>query len=107
MPPVHYAGRALVIFPLEKLPHWLLEQKIKLINLQVGQKINLLLKKENNKIFLSRLSFSLNKITNVYLFENSEQNYNIKIINKILEKKNYLAKGFIKIVFIILHRNKG
>ena len=32
----------------------------------------------------------------MYLFENSEQNYNIKIINKILEKKNYLAKGFIK-----------
>jgi len=76
--------------------NFLLEQKIKLINLQVGQKINLLLKKENNKIFLSRLSFSLNEITNVYLFENSEQNYNIKIINKILEKKNYLAKGFIK-----------
>ena len=76
--------------------NFLLEQKIKLINLQVGQKINLLLKKKNNKIFLSRLSFSLNEITNVYLFENSEQNYNIKIINKILEKKNYLAKGFIK-----------
>ena len=76
--------------------NFLLEQKIKLINLQVGQKINLLLKKENNKIFLSRLSFSLNEITNVYLFENSEQNYNIKIINKILEKKNYLAKGVIK-----------
>ena len=76
--------------------NFLLEQKIKLINLQVGQKVNLLLKKENNKIFLSRLSFSLNEITNVYLFENSEQNYNIKIINKILEKKNYLAKGFIK-----------
>jgi len=76
--------------------NFFLEQKIKLINLQVGQKINLLLKKENNKIFLSRLSFSLNEITNVYLFENSEQNYNIKIINKILEKKNYLAKGFIK-----------
>jgi len=76
--------------------NFLLEQKIKLINLQVGQKINLLLKKENNKIFLSRLSFSLNEITNVYLFANSEQNYNIKIINKILEKKNYLAKGFIK-----------
>ena len=76
--------------------NFLLEQKIKLINLQVGQKINLLLKKENNKIFLSRLSFSLNEITNVYLFENSEQNYNIKIINKILEKKIYLAKGFIK-----------
>jgi len=74
----------------------LLKQKIKLINLQVGQKINLLLKKENNQILLSRLSFSLNEITNVYLFENSEQNYNIKIINKILEKKNYLAKGFIK-----------
>ena len=76
--------------------NFLLEQKIKLINLQVGQKINLLLKKENNQILLSRLSFSLNEITNVYLFENSEQNYNIKIINKILEKKNYLAKGFIK-----------
>ena len=76
--------------------NFLLKQKIKLINLQVGQKINLLLKKENNKIFLSRLSFSLNEITNVYLFENNEQNYNIKIINKILEKKNYLAKGFIK-----------
>ena len=76
--------------------NFLLEQKIKLINLQVGQKINLLLKKENNKIFLSRLSFFLNEITNVYLFENSEQNYNIKIINKILEKKNYLAKAFIK-----------
>jgi len=45
---------------------------------------------------LSRLSFSLNEITNVYLFENNEQNYNIKIINKILEKKNYLAKGVIK-----------
>ena len=45
---------------------------------------------------LSRLSFSLNEITNVYLFENNEQNYNIKIINKILEKKNYLAKGIIK-----------
>ena len=74
----------------------LLKQKIKLINLQVGQKINLLLKKENNKILLSRISFSLNEITNVYLFENNEQNYNIKIINKILEKKNYLAKGFIK-----------
>ena len=74
----------------------LLKQKIKLINLQVGQKINLLLKKENNKILLSRLSFSLNEITNVYLFENNEQNYNIKIINKILEKKNYLAKGVIK-----------
>jgi len=74
----------------------LLKQKIKLINLQVGQKINLLLKKENTKILLSRLSFSLNEITNVYLFENNEQNYNIKIINKILEKKNYLAKGFIK-----------
>ena len=76
--------------------NFLLEQKIKLINLQVGQKINLLLKKKNNKIFLSRLSFSLNEITNVYLFENSEKNYNIKIINKILEKKNYLAKGIIK-----------
>jgi len=74
----------------------LLKQKIKLINLQVGQKINLLLKKENTKILLSRLSFSLNEITNVYLFENNEQNYNIKIINKILEKKNYLAKGVIK-----------
>ena len=74
----------------------LLKQKIKLINLQVGQKINLLLKKENTKILLSRLSFSLNEITNVYLFENNEQNYNIKIINKILEKKNYLAKGIIK-----------
>jgi len=74
----------------------LLKQKNKLINLQVGQKINLLLKKENNKILLSRLSFSLNEITNVYLFANSEQNYNIKIINKILEKKNYLAKGVIK-----------
>ena len=74
----------------------LLKQKIKLINLQVGQKINLLLKKENTKILLSRLSFSLNEITNVYLFTNSEQNYNIKIINKILEKKNYLAKGIIK-----------
>ena len=74
----------------------LLKQKIKLINLQVGQKINLLLKKENNQILLSRLSFSLNEITNVYLFENNEQNYNIKIINKILEKKNYLAKGVIK-----------
>ena len=45
---------------------------------------------------LSRLSFSLNEISNVYLFENNEQNYNIKIINKILEKKNYLAKGVIK-----------
>ena len=76
--------------------NFLLEQKIKLINLQVGQKINLLLKKENTKILLSRLSFSLNEITNVYLFENNEQNYNIKIINKILEKKNYLAKGVIK-----------
>ena len=74
----------------------LLKQKIKLINLQVGQKINLLLKKENTKILLSRLSFSLNEITNVYLFANNEQNYNIKIINKILEKKNYLAKGIIK-----------
>ena len=76
--------------------NFLLKQKIKLINLQVGQKINLLLKKENTKILLSRLSFSLNEITNVYLFENNEQNYNIKIINKILEKKNYLAKGVIK-----------
>ena len=74
----------------------LLKQKIKLINLQIGQKINLLLKKENNKILLSRISFSLNEITNIYLFENNEQNYNIKIINKILEKKNYLAKGVIK-----------
>ena len=74
----------------------LLKQKIKLINLQVDQKINLLLKKENTKILLSRLSFSLNEITNVYLFANNEQNYNIKIINKILEKKNYLAKGVIK-----------
>ena len=76
--------------------NFLLKQKIKLINLQVGQKINLLLKQENNKILLSRLSFSLNEITNVYLFANNEQNYNIKIINKILEKKNYLAKGIIK-----------
>ena len=76
--------------------NFLLKQKIKLINLQVGQKINLLLKQENNKILLSRITFSLNEITNVYLFANNEQNYNIKIINKILEKKNYLAKGIIK-----------
>ena len=74
----------------------LLKEKIKIINLQIGQKINLLIKKENNKILLSRLSFSLNEITNIYIFANSEENYNVKIIDKILEKKNFLAKGVIK-----------
>jgi murein DD-endopeptidase MepM/ murein hydrolase activator NlpD len=74
----------------------LLKEKIKIINLQIGQKINLLIKKENNNILLSRLSFSLNEITNIYIFANSEENYNVKIIDKILEKKNFLAKGVIK-----------
>ena len=60
------------------------------------KKLIYLSKKKNNKILLSKLSFSLNEITNIYIFANSEENYNVKIIDKILEKKNFLAKGIIK-----------
>ena len=61
--------------------------------IQEGQAITIVFD-SNNKKNISRLSFALDNLSTAHLYANQDD-YDIKIIKKNLEKKNFLAKGVI------------
>ena len=68
-------------------------KKHDLRKIQEGQAITIVFD-SNNKKNISRLSFALDNLSTAHLYANQDD-YDIKIIKKNLEKKNFLAKGVI------------
>ena len=68
-------------------------KKYDLRKIQEGQAITIVFD-SNNKKNISRLSFALDNLSTAHLYANQDD-YDIKIIKKNLEKKNFLAKGVI------------
>ena len=68
-------------------------KKYDLRKIQEGQAITIVFD-GNNKKNISRLSFALDNLSTAHLYANQDD-YDIKIIKKNLEKKNFLAKGVI------------
>ncbi len=68
-------------------------KKYDLRKIQEGQAITIVFD-NNNKKNISRLSFALDNLSTAHLYANQDD-YDIKIIKKNLEKKNFLAKGVI------------
>ena len=68
-------------------------KKYDLRKIQEGQAITIVFD-SNNKKNISRLSFALDNLSTDHLYANQDD-YEIKIIKKNLEKKNFLAKGVI------------
>jgi murein DD-endopeptidase MepM/ murein hydrolase activator NlpD len=68
-------------------------KKYDLRKIQEGQTITIVFD-SNNKKNISRLSFALDNLSTAHLYANQDD-YDIKIIKKNLEKKNFLAKGII------------
>ena len=68
-------------------------KKYDLKKIQEGQAITIVFD-SNNKKNISRLSFALDNLSTAHLYANQDD-YDIKIIKKNLEKKNFLAKGVI------------
>ena len=68
-------------------------KKYDLRKIQEGQAITIVFD-SNNKKNISRLSFALDNLATAHLYANQDD-YDIKIIKKNLEKKNFLAKGVI------------
>ena len=66
-------------------------KKYDLRKIQEGQAITIVFD-SNNKKNISRLSFALDNLSTAHLYANQDD-YDIKIIKKNLEKKNFLAKG--------------
>ena len=87
----------------EKISHkeinkinFLLKNKVDTKSFQVGQNIYLVLNKQVNETIISRLSFSIDKISTIHIFLNESNEYKIKVSKKYLKKKNFLASGVIK-----------
>ena len=68
-------------------------KKYDLRKIQEGQAITIVFDSTNKKN-ISRLSFALDNLSTAHLYANQDD-YDIKIIKKNLEKKNFLAKGVI------------
>ena len=68
-------------------------KKYDLRKIQEGQAITIVFD-SNNKKNISRLSFALDNLSTAHLYANQDD-YDLKIIKKNLEKKNFLAKGVI------------
>ena len=68
-------------------------KKFDLRKIQQGQTISIVFD-SNNRKNISRLSFELDNLSTAHLYANKDD-YDIKIIKRNLEKKNFLAKGVI------------
>jgi murein DD-endopeptidase MepM/ murein hydrolase activator NlpD len=60
--------------------------------LRNDQKVYLIVKKEKNGNFVSRLSVNIDNITSVHVFLNKDNVYETKRVTKILTKKNHLVE---------------
>jgi murein DD-endopeptidase MepM/ murein hydrolase activator NlpD len=70
-------------------------KKFDLKKIQQGQDLKVILNKNNNQTSISRLSFQLDSLSTVHLYS-SQNDYAVKIIEKNLEKVNFLAQGVIQ-----------
>lgn len=60
--------------------------------LRNDQKVYLIIKREKNGNFVSRLTVNIDNITSVHVFLNKDNVYETKRVTKILTKKNYLVE---------------
>lgn len=69
-----------------------LRREYNISTLRNDQKVYLIIKKEKNGNFVSRLTVNIDNITSVHVFLNKDNVYETKRVTKILTKKNHLVE---------------